>query len=35
MVKVVLQGTSPIYNLLPEMLCSLSSETSLPSCYAR
>ncbi len=24
------QGTSPIYNLLPDMLSSLSSEASLP-----
>lgn len=28
--KKVLQGTSPIYNLLPDMLSSLSSEASLP-----
>lgn len=27
---MVLQGTSPIYNLLPDMLSSLSSEASLP-----
>lgn len=25
-----MQGTSPIYNLLPDMLSSLSSEASLP-----
>ena len=26
----MVQGTSPIYNLLPDMLSSLSSEASLP-----
>lgn len=26
----VVQGSSPIYNLLPDMLSSLSSEASLP-----
>ena len=28
---VVLQGTNPIYNLLPDIFSSLSAETQLPS----
>ena len=28
---MVLQGTNPIYNLLPDIFSSLSAETQLPS----
>ena len=30
---VVLQGTNPIYNLLPDIFSSLSAETQLPSAH--
>ena len=30
---LVLQGTNPIYNLLPDIFSSLSAETQLPSAH--
>ena len=30
---VVLQGTNPIYNLLPDIFSSLSAETRVPSAH--